>query len=272
VRAGRRALAPAGPPARRWARPGRLALALAASALVLVGPPARADDLGGEGFGVPTAPPWEEARDRLVVQLRPAKQSGAPGAIFRQDIPHTRTALVLAPDGPGGEPVDVTLADALAWNETAEALFAHAIENLERRYPPQVRETPPLRRNVKVKLFFGQHRYGASYALTIEENDDCMGPKGSLVVIANQHAMLCYPIESSRAFHGYLALVNMAAEITVTGDNPLVPHVFWYHDGTWDTQRVTVEGERFDHERSAAFVDLLKALPRDIHDPRARRY
>ncbi|HKJ24879.1 MAG TPA: hypothetical protein VKB65_08670 [Myxococcota bacterium] len=251
----------------------RAARALALAALALAAATARADDLGGNGFGVPTAPPWREAREHLVVQLRPAKEAGASDAIFRQDIPYTRTALVLAPDDPEADPTDVTLADAMAWSKTGDELFALAIENLERRYPPVVRETPPLRRDVRVQLYFGQHRYGAGYALSLEaRHEDCLGRKGSLVVIANQHAMLCYPVESSRAFHAYLALVNMAADITVTGDDPLVPHVFWYHEGVWDAQLVTVEGNRFEYERTPDFVELLKELPRDIHDPRERRY
>jgi hypothetical protein len=250
----------------------RAALLAAIALLALAAATARADDLGDEGFGVPTAPPWPEARERLVVQLRPARQSGAPNAIFRQDVPGTRTALVLAPDDPGTDPSDVTLADALSWNKTAEDLFAYAIDNLDRRYPPQVRETPELRHGVKVKLFYGLHRYAAGYALAIERREPCLGRKGALVVVANQHAMLCYPVESARTFDGYLALVNMAADITMDGDDPLVPDVFWYHDGIWDPQRVTVEGDRFDHERSPAFVKLLKELRQGTRGPRARRF
>jgi len=249
---------------------GRVAAWLAVLALAASG--ARADEPGGGGFGVSTAPPWREARDHLVVQLRPAREAGAPDAIFRQDIPHTRTALVLASGVSEAEPRDVTLADALAWGQTGEALFEHALENLLRRHPPQVHETPPLLHDVKVRLYFGQHRYGAGYALSIEDHDDCMGRHGALVVIANQHAMLCHPVESSRAVHAYLALVNLSVDITVTGDNPLVPHVFWYHDGLWDTQRVKIEGARFEHERSAAFVELLKGFSREDRNPRARRY
>lgn len=246
-----------------------LAVGLAFAALAVAS--ARADDPGGGAFGVSTAPPWREARERLVVQLRPAREKGAPNAIFRQDIPGTRTALVLAPDDPDAEPRDVTLADALAWRKTAEDLFAYAVDNLERRYPPEVRETPELPHRVKIELFYGLHPYAAGYALAIERRKSCMGHHGALVVIANQHAMLCYPVSSPRALHGYLALVTLAADITVTGDDPLVPDVFWYHEGTWDPQRVTVEDDGFRHQLSPAFVQALKDLSNDSRSSGPRR-
>jgi len=250
------------------------ALSAAAVVLALAGPAgsAGADEVDGEGFGVPGGTPWSEARERLVVQIRPAKASGAPGAIFRQDLPHTRTALVLAPDDPHEPAQDVTLADALAWNRTGEALFEIALENLATRWPASVRETPELRRGVKVSLFYGEHPYAAGYAIDVARRERCMGRRGALVAVPSQYALLCYPIDSSRAFHGYLALVNLSVEVVATGDAPIVPHVYWFRDGVWDVQRVTIEGDRFTHERTTAFEEMLKGLPRDIQDPRARRW
>lgn len=250
----------------------RAAAALAVATAVAVGAPARADDPGGAGFGVPTGPPWDEARERLVVQLRPASESGEPNAIFRQDVPHTRTALVLAPEVPDGPTQDVTLADALAWNRTGEDLFEIALQNLRRKYPPRVRETPKLRRGVVVSLLYDDRPFAAGHALDLERHERCLGKKGSLVAIPTQYALLCYPIESSRAFHGYLALVNLSAEAVATAKKTIVPHVYWYYEGKWDTQLVFLEEDRFYQERTPEFVQLLKELPRDIHDPRARRW
>jgi len=241
-----------------------LALALAAAG------PARADDPADEGVGAPTGPPWSEARDRLVVQLRPADARSVPNAIFRQDVPHTRTALVLAPETPGEPAQDVTLADALAWGRTGEALFEIALENLARRFPPAVRETPELPHGVRVRLLYGEHPFAAAHAIEIASHERCLGRGGALVAVPTQHAVLCHPIETSRAFHAYLALVSMAADLQLDGANPIVPHVYWFEDGVWDTQRVTLEGKRLSPEQTDAFRAHLEALPPDAHDRRPR--
>ena len=67
-------------------------------------------------------------------------------------------------------------------------------------------------------------------------------------------------------------MVNMSADIAATGENPLVPHVYWVYRGVWDAQLVTLDDKRFSHQRTPAFEKLLKDLPRDIQHPRARRY
>jgi len=238
-------------------------------ALLLAGN-ARSDDLGGEGFALPGPLTWTDARARLLVQLRAADAPYAPNVLSREDLPDTRTILILTPEGGEVAGRDVTVEDATAWQRAPDRLFERAIANLERRFPPKVHQTPELRRGVRVTLFYGDHPYAAGYALSIASRSRCLGKRGALVAVPSQHAMLCYPVESSRAYHGYLALVNLAVDIEEGGDNPIVPHVYWYHGGTWETQRVTIEGKRFRHERSPGFSQLLKDLPRDIHDARPR--
>ena len=240
---------------------------------VLLGPcGAHADDLGGAGFALPPMPSWNDAQPRLLVQLRAVGAPHAPDALFREDIPETRTILVLTPKDGEAMARDVTADQAAGWGQEPDRLFERAIANLERRFPPQVHQTPELRRGVRVTLLYGDHPYAAGYALSIAKRARCLGRAGALVAIPSQHAMLCYPIQSSRAYHGYLALVTLAVDIEERGDDPIVPHVYWYHAGAWETQPVTVEGKRFDHERSPGFSKLLKDLPRDIHDPRPRRW
>lgn len=230
--------------------------------------PAAADDLGGAAPGA-SAPAFAAVRERLLVQIRAEDAPRAPDAVARQDLLGTRTVLVL--DGEGGAPVrDVTVAEAAAWGRTPDELIRTGLANLARQHPPRVRATPPLRRGVRLNLFYGEHPFAAAYVLWVAEDGRCMGSEGALVSIPNQHAVLCHPVESSRAAHAYVALVSMAADIVRGGDNPIVPHVFWYHDGAFEAQPVRIAGEMLRFERTEAFEALLERLPRDIHDPEGR--
>lgn len=243
--------------------------ALAAGVLLLVAVAAVGDE-GGSAPAPRPIPSFEAVRDQLRVQIRRLGDPLAPGAVWRQDLLDTRTVLVRR-DGEAGRVVDVTAVEAAAWQRTPEELFRLGLENLERREPPRLRQTPELQRGVQVSLLYGEHGFAAAYALSVEHYPTCMGNRGALVAIPSRHATLCYPIESSRAFHGYLALVSMAAQVQEDGDQPIVPHVYWFHDGVFEAQPVRIEGTRVEPERTDAFRDLLEDLPRDIHDVRPRR-
>jgi hypothetical protein len=244
--------------------------ALAWLALVLApAGPAASDDQGGQGFGVPSQA-FSAVRERLLVQIRAEDAPRAPGAVARQDLLGTRTVLVLPGEGAAPDR-DVTVEEAAAWGRTPEELFRTGLANLERRHPPQVRATPELARGVRLNLFYGEHPFAAAYVLWVADDKRCRGSEGALVSIPNQHAVLCHPVESSRALHAYLALVTMGADIVRGGENPIVPHVFWHHDGVFEAQPVRIVGEMMRPERTEAFEAVLERLPRDIHDREGRR-
>jgi hypothetical protein len=249
-------------------RPTRwLALAL----FLTLAATARADDLGGADLAAPASSSFALVRDQLRVQIRRESEPRAPGAISRPDLLDTRTVLMRLP-ALGAEPVDVTVVEAAPWGLTPDELIAIGLDNLERREPPKFRQTPKLERGVQVSLLYGEHPFAAAYALSVARYPTCVGNKGALVAVPTRHATLCYPIESSRAFHAYLALVSMTTQLQVDGENPIVPHVYWFHDGVFEAQPVRIEGTRVEPQPSERFRELLRSLPRDIHDPYPRRW
>ncbi|MBW2315500.1 MAG: hypothetical protein JRH10_15075 [Deltaproteobacteria bacterium] len=221
-------------------------------------------------FGLSEAPPWSEARERLLVDVRALDEKQAPNAIFRQDIPYTRTSLILTPEKLGGDIYDVTLADALAWNKTGEALFEIALENLVRKHPPIVRET--LINGVSITLLYSNEPYGASYAVEVESNSRCTGKKGALVAIPTPYATLCYPVDSKLAGVAYDAIQDLAVGVVQTGDVPLAPFVFWVYRDHWDTQPLAVREGTLLSSPSVAFQRVLKELEREAANPRNRRW
>lgn len=230
-----------------------------------------AGDLGGASFALPVSVPWEVAEGQLRVQLRAEGDPRAPGAVARQDLLGTRTVLVRTPE-PGAAPIDVTVEQAASWGQAPDALFATGLANLERKQPPLFRQTPPLKNGVRVHLLYGEHPFAAAYALSVKHYPTCMGNKGALVAVPNRHATLCHPIESSRAFHAYLALVSIASDIQYEGDDPIVPHVYWFHDDVFEAQPVVIENDRhIVPTQTEAFRKLIDSLPRDLDDRRGRR-
>jgi hypothetical protein len=214
----------------------RLAFLLLAAALLASLPPVAA--------GADAVPAFEAVRERLRVQVRAADDPVAPDALSRTDLPGTRTVLVRlpvgAPEGAEVEPREVTAAEAAAWPVQPEALFETGLANLERRQPPQVRESDPLLSPARITLLYGDHPFGSSYALSVRSYPRCNGRHGALVAVPNRHATLCHPIDSALAREALPLIAMMALQIAEEGESPVTRDLFWIHEDGLETLPVTV--------------------------------
>ncbi len=242
------------------------ALVLLLAGALAWAPGARADEVGGEGFAVPQGPPFETVRERIFVQLRALEDPIAPGAVARSDLPGTRSVVVIsgAEDAP---PADVTVDVAARWGETADGLFELGLKNLERKYPPDVRESPEIVPGVTITLFYGEHPFAAAYALSVEHYPKCNGRKGALLAVPNRHAMLCYAINSKLAHDGFFAIAAMSFDIHQTGERPISPNVYWVDDDELETLPITVVNGKPKPATTPEFDRMMKDLPR----PNSRR-
>lgn len=248
-----------------------MCLRLMGAALLLASlaptPPAAAE-LAGAAQGTRSL---AEVRDRLRIQIRAESDPRAEGAVWRQDLLGTRTVLMLAGETPDGDR-DVTVQEAAIWGRAPDELMAIGLANLERRQPPEFRTSPPIEPGLRIHIFYREDAYAAAHVLWAARDKRCLGTRGAIVSIPNRHSVLCYPIESSLAPRGYLAMVNLTLDILVVGENPVAPHVFWFHDGVFEAQPVRIADGRILYERTEAFKALLRDPPRDILGPHERRW
>jgi len=132
--------------------------------------------------------------------------------------------------------------EADAWRAPDEALFRHALANLDREEAPeQTTLTGP--DDVAIEVVGGESYYVAAHAMRLRERgvpDD--HPYGALVAVPARHVFFFHVIEDARVLAAVRSLASLATEAFRRGPGAISDQVYWVRGDTWVHLPCTIEG------------------------------
>ncbi len=213
----------------------------------------------GEGFA--------EARELLAVMLVGEGEWTAQrrvAAICSEELPGLTSLVVWRLPG-RAEPL--TREQAERWGVPPGEVMAAARANLRRLRPPAEQVT--LVEGVEALRLQGEGDFVASQALLLAEEPAWCGAYGALVALPRRGALIICPLGpmargAVTAAGAVMSLIVRIQQMAAAGPAPLVPNLYWYHEGRFTGLPYTLQREggrpRIDFQPPQAFAAALVAL------------
>lgn len=204
---------------------------------------------------VPSPPPLAAVRDRLLPALSPA--DSGPDLLGREDLPGTRTLLVVASAG-AVRGLPTTAPEA--WRRSTDELFGLALENLAREEPLRFR-TLRLDLGLEILAAQGEAPTLASHALLLDRHPEALGPFGALVAVPTRHHLLAYPIRDQRVTLAVQILPLLARRLHAAGPSPVTPNLYLYRKGRLVQVPYRLDAKGFALSPPPELLEILRTAP-----------
>ncbi len=210
---------------------------------------------------------FAEARELLAVLLVGEGEWAAQrrvAAIASEELPGL-TALVVWRLPDRTEPL--TREQAERWGVPPAEVMAAARANLRRLRPAAEQVT--LVEGVQALRLQGEGDFVASQALLLAEEPGWCGACGALVALPRRGVLLVCPLGPTArgpvtAAGAVMSLILRIQQMAAAGPAPLLPNLYWYHEGRFTGLPYTVQMEggrpRIDFQPPQPFVAALMAL------------
>lgn len=216
------------------------------------------DTLAGQRTAFEPVAGLEQVRDQLAVRIWPEEILGSlrsENLIWREDIPGTVSALVL--DMPTSVRT-IKPEEANGWDKGIDELFSLALENVYRKYPPDISQHEI--NGAGMVLLTGESFFIASHALLLDRYSQCLGPHGAIVGLPHRHVVLCHPIRDGGVVPALNSMMPAVIGMEKEGPGSITPSLYWYHDRQFVNLPFETGQDQIRFMPPEEFVDVLREL------------
>ncbi len=195
------------------------------------------------------------ASGRLRIRLEPS--GAAPGAVVRWRVAEDLEAhlVCLLPAGP----VAVAPEDVARWARSRDELWHLALDNVRADGAPRPETFSP-GPGVTLVGFRSDSELTTTHALWIERTLGGEGRHGVVLAVPNRHVVVAHAVRDALVVPAVDALVKVAVGFYREGPDPVSPHLYWVHDGTWSRQHVQPGDRQATFSPSPGFARLVDDL------------
>jgi hypothetical protein len=145
-----------------------------------------------------------------------------------------------------------------AWNKTTDELFEVGISNIKSKYPLTI--TKESFGEFSIWFVQGEHFFTPNIVFDIENRQELIGSKGSLVGLPHRHSAIIYPIENLEVVKAINGLIPTIYGMNQEGPGSLSNNLFWYKDKTFTQLPYKIEEGKLQFYPPDNFVELLNEL------------
>ena len=146
----------------------------------------------------------------------------------------------------------------IPWNKTVDELFEIGIANIKAKYPLSIKKLA----FGEFSIWFvqGEHFFTPNIVFDLENWQELIGSKGSLVGLPHRHSAIIYPIENLEAVKAINVIIPVVYGMNQEGPGSLSNNLFWYKDKTFATLPYKIDVEKFQFLPPDNFVEMLNEL------------
>lgn len=145
-----------------------------------------------------------------------------------------------------------------AWNKTIDELFEIGVSNIRSKYPLTI--TKEAFGEFSIWFVQGEHFFTPNIVFDIENRQELIGSKGSLVGLPHRHSAIIYPIENLEVVKAINGLIPTIYGMNQEGPGSLSNNLFWYKDKTFTQLPYKIDEEKLQFFPPDNFVQLLNEL------------
>lgn len=206
---------------------------------------------------LPSAVPFEEARDRLGVRLWDMpNQLLTDLAVWREEIPGLASVLFI--DSPESI-TTVRREDAVKWGKSDDELFETALANLPTLAPLQ-RTSFELPEGHTLNEFLGESPFSCSFALLLDGADEVGGPHGFFFSVPSRHRVLTMAFLGIKSLHVLSNFMSLTQNLEREGPGSISARVYWRHEGVTLEVPYALDGDRLSVTPPGRLVEYLNEL------------
>lgn len=209
-----------------------------------------ADDL-------PSAVPFEEARERLGVRLWDMpNQLLTDLAVWREEIPGLASVLFI--DSPESI-TTVRREDAAKWGRSDDELFEIALANLP-TLAPMKRTSFDMPEGHELTEFLGESPFTCSFALLLDGADGVAGPHGFFFAVPSRHRVLTLAFLGMKTLPVLSNFMSLTKNLEREGPGSISPRVYWRHEGVTVEVPYRIEGDKLSVTPPGRLIEYLNEL------------
>lgn len=146
----------------------------------------------------------------------------------------------------------------IPWNKTVEELFAIGIANIKAKYPLTI--TKEAFDEFSIWFVQGEHFFTSNIVFDIENRQELIGSKGSLIGLPHRHSAIIYPIENLEVLKAINGIIPTVYGMNREGPGSLSNNLFWYKDNKFTQLPYEIEEGKLQFFPPDNFIELLNEL------------
>lgn len=144
------------------------------------------------------------------------------------------------------------------WNKTIDELFQIGIENIKLKYPLTI--TKEVFGEFSIWFIQGEHFFTPNIVFDIENRQELIGSKGSLIGLPHRHSAIIYPIENLEVVKAINGIIPTVYGMNQEGPGSLSNNLFWYKDNVFTQLPYKIEEGKLQFFPPDNFLELLNEL------------
>lgn len=144
---------------------------------------------------------------------------------------------------------------ALVWNKTVDDLFEIGVENIRIKYPLTI--TKETFGEFNIWFVQEEHFFVPNVVFDIENRQELIGSKGSLIGLPHRHSAIIYPIENLEVVKAINGLIPTIYGMNQEGPGSLSNNLFWYKDKIFTQLPYKIEDNKLQFFPPDNFVKQL---------------
>lgn len=144
------------------------------------------------------------------------------------------------------------------WNKTIDELLQIGIENIKAKYPLTI--TKEAFGEFSIWFIQGEHFFTPNIVFDIENRQELIGSKGSLIGLPHRHSAIIYPIENLEVVKAINGIIPTVYGMNQEGPGSLSNNLFWYKDNVFTQLPYKIEEGKLQFFPPNNFLELLNEL------------
>ncbi|HMS69025.1 MAG TPA: hypothetical protein PKD18_12845 [Saprospiraceae bacterium] len=146
----------------------------------------------------------------------------------------------------------------IPWNKTVDELFEIGIANIKAKYPVSI--TNETFGEFSIWFIQGEHFFTPNIVFDIENRQELIGSKGSLIGLPHRYSAIIYPIENLEVVKAINGIIPTIYGMNQEGPGSLSNNLFWYKDKTFTQLPYKIEEGKLQFFPPETFIKLLNEL------------
>lgn len=146
----------------------------------------------------------------------------------------------------------------IPWTKTVDELFEIGIANIKAKYPLSI--TKEAFGEFSIWFVQAEHFFTPNIVFDIENRQELIGSKGSLIGLPHRHSAIIYPIENLEVVKIINGIIPAIYGMNQEGPGSLSNNLFWYKDKTFTQLPYKIEEGKLQFFPPDNFIELLNEL------------
>lgn len=144
------------------------------------------------------------------------------------------------------------------WNKTIDELFDIGVANIKKKYPLSI--TKESFEEFSIWFAQGDHFFTPNIVFEMENRQELIGSKGSLIGLPHRHSVIIYPIENLEVIKAINGIIPTIYGMNQEGPGSLSNNLFWYKDKKFTQLPYKFEDGKLQFIPPDNFLELLNQL------------